>query len=185
MPHTSWSLVYNTLHMPIPTTQLNIKLIHMSQDMSHVILLPLIQQYARECAHNLFTCVVKNPIIAQLHIMDMQDATILCHTHLNNNHDSTNSQLMQLLALHIPSTSGRGQPYNTSFKYIPIIQVANTIFHRECNSTLYQQTSWYLQHMVLKINITQFRILKYHKVSHYFISCACLCPCHQQTCPPI
>ena len=118
--------------------------------MLHVILLPLIQQYARECAHNLFTCMVKNPIIAQLH---------------------------KMLALHIPTTSFKGQPYNTSYKNSPIIQVANNIIHRECNSTLYQQTSWYLQHIVKNKYHTIQNIKVSQSITYNFISCACSCPC--------
>ena len=66
----------------------------------------------------------------------------------------------QLLLLHKPTTSGRGQPHNTSYKYSPIKQVANNIILRECSSTLHQKTSWHLQHIVK---------IKYHTILHYTI----------------
>ena len=138
--------------------------------MSHVILLPLTQQYARECAHNLFTCRVKNPIIAQLLIMNMQDATILWYTHLTISWYQQTASYFQLLALHIPTTSGRGQPHNTSYIYSPITQVANNIIPRASNSTLYQQTSWHLQHIVkIKYHTIYITIISFHAHAHVHV----------------
>ena len=146
--------------------------------MSHVILLSLIQQYAKECAHNLFTCRVKNPIIAQLHIMNMQDATILCHTQLTITMIPQTARYFSCWHCTYPLLLVGGQPYNTSYTNSPIIQVANNIIPRECNSTLHQQTSWHLQHMVkikvryhtnqnIKISQNITYNIMYHIISYY------------------